>query len=137
MTAHTREQPEAQAQATLHEAVTTSRNWQERQMFCDYADPGPDEIVHADRRLAYWTVGILGTGSVVCIVFALFAFGAFAAERPAERIWVIWNETTNKQAHVHRFTGPTACNTDIGGVAKTMPDGSRISCVRLDQRKEQ
>jgi hypothetical protein len=82
-------------------------------------------------------VGILGTGSVVCIVFALFAFGAFAAERPAERIWVIWNETTNKQAHVHRFTGPTACNTDIGGVAKTMPDGSRISCVRLDQRKEQ
>ena len=117
------------AQAQLHAAMrrSTDPRWVERQL-------SPPIIVKPSRIgwLIYPMIG-LGMGVVAAVLF--LSFCARAAELPPERVWVIWNETANKQAHVHRFTGPTACNTDIGGVARTMPDGSRISCVRLDQRK--
>jgi hypothetical protein len=80
-----------EAQMQLREALrySTDPAWLERQI-----SPGPDEIIRSGRRLAYWTVGIIGAGSIFCIVFALFAFGAFAAERDRPHdLWLMVKPT--------------------------------------------
>jgi hypothetical protein len=90
------------------------------------------EIAPSRRSYGWliWPALLVGLGAVGCI------WGVARASEPPTRAWVIWNEATNKQHHDHRFTSPTACASDIT-LAKNMPDGLRLSCVRIDRRKEQ
>ena len=120
-----------EAQMQLREAMrySTDPAWLERQL-----SPGPDEIIRSGRRLAYWTVGIIGGCAAVCIVFALFAFGAFASEPP--RDWVVFNLSAGtpwvnpKTGLPATATGPTACSLALYEVSTAVPAGTRLSCVR-------
>jgi hypothetical protein len=84
--------------------------------------------VKTSRRIPW---GIVIT-AMIGIGFSLFLFGYARASEPP-RIWVIWDEVADKQFHKHRFTSPTACNTDIT-LAKD-GSGKRLACRRIDEHR--
>jgi hypothetical protein len=114
------------AQEHLRQSNQGSINYINRAPMC--CSEGIETVEEVKPTPVWKIVGgfVLAAALVVCVISV-----ARAAEPPKGVAFVIWNETTDSQAHVHQFTSPTACNTDLGGVAKTMPDGSRLSCRKV------
>lgn len=66
---------------------------------------------------------------------------AFAAEHPTARQWIVWDVIADKpwvspKGYQATATGPTACNLSLHEASKASPDGSRLTCRRIDQRKD-
>ena len=72
---------------------------------------------------------------IIALLWASLWLAVANAAEPRVSTWVIYDETADKpyegKRGVHHFTSATACNVDIGGVAKITPSGSRLSCRRV------
>lgn len=89
----------------------------------------PDPVV--SPRVIQWPFGIILFGA--CL-FGLGYCAARASDIPAERTWQIYDETTNKPFHPHKFATATACNVDIGGIKDG--NGRRLACRRISTKGE-
>lgn len=101
----------------------------QRQLVKDYADPGPDLHTRPTPIWRYVTLACL----VAFAGWILMGMAARAAEREP-RVWQMWAAGSDKPFHPHKFASFQACLTDIAFVRDD--GGKRLSCIRVDQKKE-
>lgn len=106
---------EALKQERLREAMLGSRNWKERTQ----AQPSPAKR----SKLWHWVVAAMVIVGAIAI-----ARGVQGAEK---RVYVLWDEGSDRQFHPHQFTSAVACLTDMPKETKGAPSGLRISCRQV------
>lgn len=121
----------------LHDAVTTSKNWQERQMFNDYAEQGPDVV--ARRPIPVWRI------VAAFILAAALAVIVISVARAAERNQS-WDVFAFRDGRLLQADAPNIVPVQSAGpfqskrecvdigiqTARIRDSGWRLSCRRVN-----
>ena len=87
------------------------------------------QLPHGPERPEYRPIPVWRIVGGFVLAAALVVIVISVARAAEPRVWQIWDVSADRAYHPHKFTSPTACNTDIAGIKDG--SGRRLACVKI------